>query len=171
MKLLGESPVELTLQLPPSAVAGDKLTELTCEFLALVHPRRLNFALQQLAVGEKALVEQVKTTLTRIDVDPRAGRTRVNVALEYPKGSLDLESHQTWAAERHGIVLKSKSSKRELRPTGDPLISVEEGGPMRITYAFPEALKDRSDWTVTYVAPATPVRVPVRVSFKGVSTM
>jgi hypothetical protein len=177
IKLLRESPVELTLHLPPPAASRERqrpesgtkqLPELRCEFIALVHPERLDFAFVKLAAGEKVVNKNVSTTLSRIDVDRQSGRTYLSFAVQYPKGSLDLESHQTWAAEGHEVLLKNSAGKRELKPVGNPLISVEEGGPMRITYTLPEALADLSGWSLVYRTPATPVAVPLQVSFKDV---
>jgi hypothetical protein len=164
LKLLGEPAVELTLRLPLPARTLEKLPELRGDFVALVHPGRITAEFEKLAAGERREQEGVVVTLQRLDVERRQQRSFVHMMVAYPAGQMDLESHQTWTAEGHELVLRSKSGSRELRPTGNPVISVEEGGRTRVTYTMNEPLIDPADWRLEYRVPKTPIRVPVRFS-------
>jgi hypothetical protein len=165
VKLLGECPVELTIQLPLPARTVAELPELACAFVALVHPQRLEFDFPRLATGEKRNEQGLAVALRRVDVDPRQNRTRLSLGVEYPRGSLDLESHQTWAAESHEALLQNKAVPgHELQAIARE-ISVEEGGPMRISYTFPEAPANLANWSLRYRLPAAPIRVPLEFRF------
>jgi hypothetical protein len=166
VKLLGESSVELTLHLPLPPRSATELPELQLSFLALVHPDRLIFDFTRLASGEKQTQQGVALSLERIEVDARQSRSRLLVKIEYPPDSLNLESHQTWAADGHEVVLHHRADHRQKHLAGGPQISVEDGGAIRIGYVFRAAPANLSDWTLHYRLPSTPLPVPVQLRFE-----
>jgi len=166
VKLLGESPVELTLNLPLPPRSATELPELQLSFLALVHPDRLTFDFARLATGEEQTQQGVALSLNRIEVDARQAHTRLLVKIDYPPNNLNLESHQTWAADGHEVILQHRTDPQQKHVAGGPQISVEDGGAIRIGYVFRAAPADLSQWTLHYRLPSTPLQTPVQLRFQ-----
>jgi hypothetical protein len=166
VRLIGEASTELTIRLPlpPRGTAQFKL--LRGEYQALVPPEQLTFELPQLAVGARAEQQGVEATVTSFQNDRAAQRWLIGMKLNYPPGTFDLESHQTWALERTQLELRHKQTKTVVRTNLSPEIGIDEGRSFHITYAFAAVPGRPEEWEIIYRTPAPPVLYPVRFEFK-----
>jgi hypothetical protein len=165
LKLLGEASVAIPLRLPLPPRATQTLRELRGEFVVLTPPNQLTFELP-LASGAAATLQQTTTTVSSFRSDRATRQWLIGITLNYPAGTLDLESHQTWALERNRIELRHKRSKTILPTRLNPEIAIDEGRAFHITYAFADVPGKAEDWEVLYRTPAPPIACPVRFAFK-----
>jgi hypothetical protein len=170
LRLVGVYPAELTVRLPLPPRDTPALAEFRMEFTALVPPEMLTFTLPAVREGAEGARQGVRFTLSRFR-PLRAGQGvewDLTADLTYPAGRLDLESHQTWALENAVLVLRRKGGKAEWRPSGDPLVAIDEGGTIRLSCSFKSEIPEKpDDWELIARAPAAPVKVPVAVSFRS----
>lgn len=165
IKMLGEAAIEIPLRLPLPPRELKTLAELRGEFTALTPPRNLTFELPRLTISEKATQEGVTVTLSSFQVDRTTRQWHCGLTLAYPPGSLDLESHQTWALERNKVWLRHKQSRKLVETKLNPEIGIDEGRAIHINYTFADVPGTPEDWELVYAAPAPPVAFPVRFVF------
>jgi hypothetical protein len=166
VKALGEAAIELTVRLPLPARQVASLN-FGGEFVALTPPSNLTFEFPRLAANEKVTLAQTTATLASFRSDRATQQWLFGITLDYPAGTLDLESHQTWAMERNKIWLRHQKTKTLLETKLNPEIGIDEGRSIHINYAFADVPGRPEDWELVYRAPAPPVAYPVRFAFSN----
>lgn len=162
VKLLGQQALgDLTLRLPAPPRDKPTLAELQGELSVLVPPEMLEFRLTGPSAGAMQEKRGVRVAVHRLQLE--RGLWTVGITLQYPREALDLESHQTWAADNEAGL---EQNGRRVAPEPGREIDVQEGGVIKVTYRFANVPGKPADWTLVYKAPATPVRYPLKFVFK-----
>jgi hypothetical protein len=167
IRMLGEYPKTLHLRLP--AAGPNKIKRLDGRAAAVVAPGFLDFRLPAAAAGQQAEQRGVKLTLTRLERAANPRLWRMSILLSYPAVRFPFDSYHTWVAEQNVIVLRHPAAAMTWKPRGQPEISVEEGGRVRVSYRFLDdsrgELRRPGDWSLEYRALAAPVEYPVQFQF------
>jgi hypothetical protein len=112
--------------------------------------------------------DAVLCRLTRIKLE--RNRWSISVGLEYPPGSLPLESFQQASlVVNNDLTLQSKDGKRTISSTSSVVEYVTSRRAL-VTYHFtdgPRSARGKAEaWYVQYRAPARIVSVPIRFTFR-----
>jgi hypothetical protein len=165
LRLLGEAAVEIPLRLPLPPRKQVTLTQLECQFQIQVPPEQLLFTFPRLMPNGQQTVKGVSVSINRCDVEPKSGPWTVGITLKYPPGTLELESHQTWAVEGNEIALVDRAGQR----IGTKLnreVSIDDGGSIRVNYYFERMTGKPDDYRLEYRAPAAPVTYAAKFAFR-----
>jgi hypothetical protein len=170
----------IDLLLPGFSRADRVIGELSGKLSAIAPSKILAFrfdanlkALDEAAAGgevRRLTLDDVTCRLATIKLE--RNRWSISVGLEYPEGSLHLESFQAASlVVNNELALSSKDGKRTLSPSSNVVEYVTSRKAL-VTYHFtdgPRAKRGTSEtWYVQYRAPARIVSVPLRFTFRNV---
>jgi hypothetical protein len=169
----------IDLLLPGFPRADRDIGELSGKLSAIAPSKMLTFRFDATLKGlNESVTGGEQRRLTRDDVVCRLARIKlerdrwsISIALDYPEGSLRLESFQAASlVVNNELTLLSKDGKRSLSPTGNVVEYVASRRAM-VTYHFTDSPRSTrgtpETWYVQYRAPARIVSVPFRFSFRN----
>jgi hypothetical protein len=170
----------IDLLLPGFPRAARDIGELSGKLTAIAPSKMLAFRFDaNLKALNEAVADGTVRRLTQDDVICRLARIKLerdrwslSVAMEYPEGSLRLESFQAASlVANNELTLLSKDGKRSLSSTGYVVESVTSRRALA-SYHFADSPKSKrgapENWQVQYRAPARIVSVPFRFTFRNV---
>jgi len=164
IRLLGEAAVEIPVRLPLPPRQQLTLPKLECQFAIQVPPEQLLFTIPRLAQNEQQTHKGVTALVNHFDVEPKSGLWTIGITLKYPAGTLDLESHQTWAVEGNDIALVHRNGQRIASKLNRD-VAIEDGGSIRVTYYFERMAGRPDEYHLEYQAPAAPLTYSAKFTF------
>jgi hypothetical protein len=153
--------MEVRLPAPPRSMT--MLEDFILETQAWVAPGLLRF---NVPLQQKAEATSGETRFRLQKLESIAANRTLEIASEliYPAGSLDWESHQARLLDAMRLTL---TKGKERLSTTERDIRTDTGRHTTARWLFRQAPTSLRDWQAELVAPASPVQVPLRFTFRA----
>lgn len=158
----GEGSREMEVRLPAPPRSMTMLDDLTLETQAWVAPGLLRFSVP---LQQNAEATSGETRFRLQKLEPIAANRTLEIASEllYPPGSLEWESHQ---ARLLGAMRLTLVNGKQRLTTTERDIRTDAGRVTTARWYFRQAPPSHRDWQAELVAPASPVQMPARFTFR-----
>lgn len=143
--------------------------------LAMIGPSKmLTFTFEKLdklaqtkATDPERVLTQEGVTCRILDVELLRERWSIRLALDYPPGMKQLDTHQSWVVNNE-MMLETPDGKKRLPNTEYALVSATARHAV-LWYHFRNHGRGKaSDWRVRYRTPANLIEAPIKFAFKDI---